>query len=175
MRLHTLVSLAAALACTAPLGAQGTPFQLSLFSPIQVASEGESVSAVRLSVIYTKNASVQFVDLGFGFNYTTGNGVGVQWALVSKTDGNFTGWQSGLAAITEKRFAGLQTGAFNSVAEGQGVQFGWVNVAKSWNGLQLGLVNVTDRMTNGGLQIGLVNIIKQGGVAPFLPIVNFTF
>jgi hypothetical protein len=30
-------------------------------------------------------------------------------------------------------------------------------------------------MVNGGLQIGLVNIIKSGGVAPVLPIVNFTF
>jgi hypothetical protein len=176
MRLKTLLSLAAlSLASAAPMAAQGSPVQLSLFSPAQIVGEGESVSALRLNVIYTKNASVQYVDLGFGVNYSTGNGLGVQWSLVSMTDGNFSGWQSGIAAITGKRFTGLQTGAFTSAEEGQGVQFGWVNTAKSWNGLQLGLVNITDRMVNGGLQIGIINVIKNGGVAPVLPLVNFSF
>ncbi len=173
MRLRTLAALSFLLA--APLAAQDNPVQLSFFTPAAIVGEGQSVSGLRLNLIYAKNASVQYVDLGFGFNYSTGNGVGIQWALVSKTDGTFSGWQSGLAAITEKRFTGLQTGAYTSATDGQGVQFGWVNTAKSWNGLQLGLVNYTERMVNGGLQIGIINIIKTGGVAPVLPLVNFTF
>ena len=176
MRFRTALSMVAlSFASAAPLVAQGSPVQLSLFSPTQLVGEGQSISGFRLNVIYTKNASIQYVDLGFGFNYSTGNGLGVQWALVSVTDGDFSGWQGGAAAITGKRFTGLQTGAYTSAAEGQGVQFGWVNTARSWNGLQLGLVNYTERMVNGGLQIGLVNIIKSGGVAPVLPLVNFTF
>ncbi len=173
MRFRSILALSVFVA--APVAAQDNPIQVSLFSPIAIVSEGQSVSGIRLNVIYAKNASVQYVDLGFGFNYSTGNGVGLQWALVSKTDGTFSGWQSGLAAITEKRFTGLQTGVYTSAPDGQGVQFGWVNTAKSWNGLQLGLVNYTERMVNGGLQIGLINIIKTGGVAPVLPLVNFTF
>ena len=176
MRLPSLLSVATVtILAASPAAAQGSPIQLAALSPAQLTPEGESITGLRLSVLYTKNASVQYVDLGFGFNYSTGNGLGVQWALVSKTDGTFSGWQSGLAAITEKRFTGLQTGAFTSAPDGQGVQFGFVNTATSWNGLQLGIVNYTERMTGGGLQVGLINIIRQGGVAPVLPLVNFTF
>jgi hypothetical protein len=174
MNLRPLV-LAAALALVPATARAQQPFQLSLFNPAQIVGEGQSVSGVRLNVIYTKNASVEFVDLGFGFNHTTGNQTGIMWALIGNVEGNFTGWQNNLVAITDKRFTGLQMGAFTSNNTGQGVQFGWVNVSKGWNGLQLGLVNIADRMVNGGLQIGLVNIIKSGGVAPVLPIVNFTF
>lgn len=174
MNLRPLV-LAAALALVPATARAQQPFQLSLFNPAQIVGEGQSVSGVRLNVIYTKNASVEFVDLGFGFNHTTGNQTGIMWSLVAVTEGNFSGWQDGLVAITDKHFTGLQMGAFTSNNTGQGVQFGWVNVSKGWNGLQLGLVNIADKMVNGGLQIGLVNIIKSGGVAPVLPIVNFTF
>ena len=174
MRLRPLILLAAATLVASPLAAQ-SPVQLSLLNPAQLVPERESVSGVRLSVLYTKNANVEVVDLGLGFNHTTGNGFGVQWALVSMVGGTFTGWQSGLVSITRHRLVGLQTGAYTSAPDGQGVQFGRVNTAKSWNGLQLGLVNFTERMSGGGLQIGIVNIIKQGGVAPMLPIVNFTF
>lgn len=175
MRLRHLAALAilASLAAT-PLAAQ-SPFQLSLFNPAQLVPAEESVSGVRLSILYTRNAGVEFIDLGFGFNHTTRNGTGLQWALVAKVDGAFTGWQDGLVAITRGRFTGLQMGAFTSAPEGRGVQLGWVNTARGWNGLQLGLVNITDHMTGGGLQVGLVNVIKRGGVAPVLPIVNFTF
>lgn len=173
MRLRTLAALSCLLA--APLAAQDHPIQLSFFTPAAILGEGQSVSGLRLNLVYAKNASVQYVDLGFGFNYSTGSGQGIQWALVTKTDGTFSGWQSGAAAITLQRFTGLQTGIFTSVTEGQGLQVGWVNTAKSWNGLQFGLVNYTERMVNGGLQIGIINIIKTGGVAPVLPLVNFTF
>lgn len=175
MNLRQLALAFALAALPAAARAQGQPFQLSLFNPAQVVGEGQSVSGVRLNVIYTKNASVEFVDLGFGYNQTTGNQSGVMISLVGTVDGNFTGWQNNMVAITDKHFTGLQMGLYTSNNTGQGVQFGWINVSKGWNGLQLGLVNIADKMVNGGLQIGLVNIIKSGGVAPFLPIVNFTF
>ena len=56
---------------------------------------------------------------------------------------------------------------------GEGVQWGLVNTAASWNGLQIGFVNYAERLH--GVQIGLINIIKQGGVLPVLPIVNWSF
>ncbi|MBI3791235.1 MAG: hypothetical protein HY275_10205 [Gemmatimonadetes bacterium] len=168
-----VIALLAGVIAT-PVAAQ-QPVQLSFFSPAQIVGEGSSVSGVRLNVLYTKNANVQYVDLGIGFNYSTGSGQGIQWAFVSITEGNFSGWQSGLASITNKTFTGLQTGAYTHASTGQGLQFGWVNTANSWHGLQLGLVNFVDHMNQGGLQIGVLNFIKTGGVAPVLPIVNFTF
>lgn len=41
------------------------------------------------------------------------------------------------------------------------------------NGLMIGFVNYTRTLK--GLQIGLVNIIRQGGMMPVFPIVNWSF
>ena len=175
MRIASLkVLVAASLMAARPVSAQ-SPIQLSLFDPVQIVKAGSSVEGVRLSLIYTKNANVSFVDLGGLYNLTTGNGSGVQWAFVPHTKGTFSGWQSGLVAVTEGMFTGLQTGTITKAGSGKGVQYGFVNIATSWNGLQLGAVNVADNMKGGGLQIGLINVIKQGGKFPVFPIVNWTF
>ena len=176
MKLRNLAVLGLFVADAAAPAAAQAPIQLSLWNPAQMVKEGESVEGLRLNVIYTKNANTGFIDLGFGFNHTTGNGSGVQWAAVTRTEGNFTGWQAGFVGIVEKSFTGLQSSTWvNSSGTGAGIQFGLVNVSKSFHGLQLGVVNVSDKMNNGGLQIGLINIIKSGGVQPFLPIVNWSF
>lgn len=175
MRSLQLRIIASALLLAAPSLEAQAPVQVALFEPLQMVNATGSVDGVRLSVLYTKNDNVQFVDLGFGYNLTTGNGMGVQWALVPHTKGTFSGWQDGLVAVTEGMFTGLQTGVVGVVRNGKGVQFGAVNVADSFHGLQLGFVNYAKNMNGGGLQIGLINIIKTGGQFPVFPIANWTF
>ncbi|MEK7668171.1 MAG: hypothetical protein AAB409_05935 [Gemmatimonadota bacterium] len=170
----TIASIVFALAAALPLAAQEKPVQLALFTPIQLVPESQGVSVVRLSLLYSVNRSVKYVDLGV-VNVTSGGASsGVQWAFVAINQGSFTGWQAGnLAAVTRGAFLGLQVGPFTSAQQGEGVQVGIVNTAASWNGLQFGLVNYAQRLH--GVQIGVVNIIKQGGQFPVFPIVNWSF
>lgn len=157
----------------APLAAQDSPIQLSLFTPVQIVPKEKGVSAVRLNLIYSANTSVRYVDLGL-VNVTTGGpSAGVQWALVAINQGSFSGWQNSAVSITEGRFEGFQSSWYNSAKSGAGFQLGVVNIASDWDGLQLGLVNYTQRLH--GLQIGLINIIKQDGQFPVFPIVNWSF
>lgn len=169
----TILALASAVAVSS--ASAQSPVQVSLFDPVQIVNAGKAVDGVRLSVLYTKNTNVDFVDLGIGYNLTTGNGQGVQWALVPHTKGNFSGWQDGFVSITEGKFTGLQVGAVTTSGSGKGIQLGWVNTTGAWHGLQLGLVNYAESMNEGGLQIGLVNIIKTGGQFPVFPIANWKF
>jgi hypothetical protein len=135
------------------------PIQLSLFSPIQIVPEQNSISGIRLSLLYGKNASVTGFDWGLVSHNTSGMSKGVQFGLVGLVDANFTGWQNTAVNITK--------------GEMEGFQWGIVNYAGHANGFQLGLVNYA--VTMHGLQIGLVNIIKQGGQFPVFPIVNWSF
>ena len=141
------------------LAAQDNPFQLSLFNPIQIVPENESVSGIRLNLIYTKNVNVTGFDWGL-VNVTTGKQLGVQWGGVNITDGGFTGWQGGFVNVSYGNFVGLQSG--------------FVNYHGSYfNGLQISLVNYTETLK--GLQLGLINIIGKGGFLPVFPIFNFDF
>ena len=138
---------------------QGNPIQLSLFNPIQIVPEGESVNGIRLNLIYTKNTNVTGFDLGL-VNQTTGSQLGVQWGGVNITDGGFTGWQSAFVNISRGNFVGLQTS--------------WVNYhGGHFNGLQFSIVNYAATLE--GLQLGLINIIGSGGFLPVFPIFNFDF
>jgi uncharacterized protein YjbI with pentapeptide repeats len=138
---------------------QGNPIQLSLFNPIQIVPEGESVNGIRLNLIYTKNANVTGFDMGL-VNFTTGKQVGVQWGGVNVTEGGFTGWQSAFVNISGGNFTGLQTS--------------WVNYHNgNFNGLQFSIVNYAATLE--GLQLGLINIIGSGGFLPVFPIFNFDF
>lgn len=176
-----VLSIAAllALAVVSPLAAQDKPVQLALVNPVQLVPEGQGVSAVRLTLIFSVNRSVNGVDLGLVNVTSGGTSSGVQWSVASVNRGAFTGWQGGwlgilgLVAITEGPFEGLQSAWYNSSRQGRGVQFGLVNTSASWNGLQLGVVNVAERLH--GVQVGLVNVIKQGGQFPVFPIVNWSF
>ncbi|MFI5236717.1 MAG: LA_2272 family surface repeat-containing protein [Ignavibacteriales bacterium] len=139
--------------------AQDNPFQLSLFNPVQIVPENESVSGIRLNLIYTKNVNVSGFDLGL-VNVTTGKQLGVQWGGVNLTDGGFSGWQSGFVNVSKANFTGLQTS--------------WVNYHDGhFNGLQFSIVNYTETLE--GLQLGLINIIGKGGFLPVFPIFNFDF
>ena len=158
-KINTPVILALIMLLSANIIAQDNPFQLSLFNPIQIVPENESVSGIRLNLIYTKNVNVTGFDLGL-VNVTTGKEVGVQWGGVNVTEGGFTGWQSGFVNISHGDFVGFQDS--------------WVNYHDGhFNGLQFSIVNYAATLK--GLQIGLINIIGEGGFLPVFPIFNFDF
>ena len=151
------------------------PINLSLFSPIQILKEDQSVEAFRFSLIYGKNANMTGLDLSLvGAN--TGDFLGVSFTGVGLVDGNFTGYQGGyLAAVTKGNMQGFQTGAYTKAGMGSsGVQFGILNTADDFSGLQFGLVNIAETMRS-GLQIGLINIIKNKQKLKLFPIVNWRF
>ena len=141
------------------LFAQENPFQLSLFDPIQIVPNSESISGIRLNLIYSKNVNVTGFDWGL-VNVTTGKELGVQWGGVNITEGGCTGWQAGFVNVSHGDFVGLQTS--------------WVNYHGGYfNGLQFSIVNYTETLK--GLQLGLINIIGKGGFLPVFPIFNFNF
>ena len=80
--------------------AQEKPIQLSLFNPVQIVPEDQSVKGFRFNLIYGKNATVTGLDIGL-VNMTTSLETGVQLGGVSITDGGFVGWQSNFASISK--------------------------------------------------------------------------
>ncbi len=137
--------------------AQGDPVQLSLFNPVQIVPENQSVSGLRLSLIYGVNANMTGFDWGL-VTKTTGTFSGVQWAGVGLVNRDFTGWQANFVSITDGSFKGLQMSGIYSYAN-------------HVNGVQFSLINSAGSMK--GIQIGLLNFIKQGGFMPIFPIVNW--
>jgi hypothetical protein len=142
------------------IAAQDKPIQIALFNPVQIFNENTSITGLRISFIYGKNASVSGLDWGLINHTTSGVSKGVQFGLVAIDEADFIGWQANAVNITKGKFEGLQWGFFNSAGTVSGVQIGFVNYA----------ANMTK-----GLQIGLVNIIKHGGQFPVFPIVNWAF
>ena len=139
--------------------AQGEPIQLSLFNPIQIVPEYQSIGGFRFNLIYGKNVNVTGLDLGL-VNYTTGSQSGLQFGGVNLVDGGFLGAQLGMVGITKGNF--------------QGFQWSTVNVHQGhFNGLQIAIVNYAATLK--GLQLGLINIIGEGGFLPVFPIFNFDF
>ena len=138
---------------------QGKPIQLSLFNPIQIVPESESVSGLRFNLIYGKNVNVTGLDLGL-VNQSTGIQNGVQWWGVNLTDGGVTGWQSVFVNVSKGNSIGLQTGVVN---HHQG----------HFHGLQFSVVNYAATLK--GLQLGIINIIGEGGFLPVFPLFNFDF
>jgi len=138
---------------------QGEPIQLSLFNPIQIVPESQSISGFRFNLIYGKNANVSGFDLGL-VNHSTGLQNGVQWGIVNVTDRGVTGWQAGFVNISKGSSVGLQTATVN-YHQGH------------FHGLQIAIVNYAATLK--GLQVGLINIIGEGGFLPVFPIFNFDF
>jgi hypothetical protein len=143
-----------------PASAQEKPIQLSLFSPLQLVPESQSITALRLNLIYGNNTSVSGLDLGLVNHTTAGTSKGLCWGLVNINEGDFVGAQ-------------ISPGVNYNKGRAEGFQWGFVNYAGHASGFQLGLVNYA--MSMRGLQIGLVNFIKQGGQFPVFPIVNWSF
>ncbi|MDP8240006.1 MAG: hypothetical protein P9X24_13020 [Candidatus Hatepunaea meridiana] len=149
------------------------PVQIALFNPIQLFSEDESIKGVRLNLIYGKNAALTGIDFGF-VNHLTAPSLGIQYSFLANiSDSDFTGYQHGFISITKGSLFGLQSGAYNYSKNATGIQWGFINVANRMEGVQFGFINYTVSMK--GLQIGFANVIRQGGVLPVLPIINFSF
>lgn len=102
-----------------------TPFQLSIFTPVELPWGDWDVRGVRISAIYGQARNVTGLDLGV-------------WNAATET---LTGWQIGLGNVGGYT-RGLQTGAINCAARLKGLQIGIINYADSANGLQIGLINV---------------------------------
>lgn len=81
--------------------------------------------------------------------------------------------QDNFISITKGKFHGIKGGAYNKINIGTGIQWGGINIADNFAGIQFGLVNYA--VVLNGFQIGVINIIKQGGMFPFMPIVNWSY
>ncbi len=159
-RLLLAAPLLVALAAGAPArAAEGHPIQLALVDPVQLVPDTQSISGLRLTLIYSKNVDVTGFDYSFIATHTTRNFKGVQIAPVNIVGNDLRGLQWGWVGLTGGTVTGAQIGLFNK--------------AKRVEGLQLGFVNVTG--TIHGLQIGLVNVIEQGGWLPVMVIANGNF
>jgi hypothetical protein len=139
--------------------AQEKPIQLSLFNPVQIVPEDQSVKGFRFNLLYGKNAAMTGLDIGL-VNMSTSLQQGVQLGAVSITNGGFVGWQNNFVSISKGNSTGLQ---WSSVNYHDGY----------FHGLQLAVVNYAATMN--GIQVGLINIIKEGGFLPVFPIFNFSF
>jgi len=156
---HILALCAMTVALALPALAAEKPVNLSIFTPISIAKENDSVTAFRFNLIYGKNTSVRVVDLGLVNHTTSGLSEGLAWGMV-----NFAGAD----------FKGIQLGTVNVVGGNfEGFAWGFVNHAGNARGLQLGFINYAQTMH--GVQVGLANIIKQNGFMPIFPLVNWSF
>jgi len=176
MRSSTLVALTLVLLALAPphtTSAQDpAPIQLSLLSPAQLVPADEAIRGLRLSLLYGRNTDVTGLDVGL-VAHSTGDFRGVQLAVVGLTDNDFTGLQYSLVSVITGHMEGVQLGGVNLAESGRGIQWGAVNHSRNFRGLQLSLVNYAETLH--GIQVGLVNIIREGGVLPVMPIVNWSF
>jgi hypothetical protein len=168
-----LLGSALCLGLTVAAQAATAPFALFLFSPTQTTQPGDSVSGIRLGLIYGVNASLTGIDAG-GVNRLTSSLSGLQWSVWGTVEGDLTGAQQNLICAQAKGHAlGLQSALYSQAGSLTGIQFGVVNLSGRTEGIQIGLVNMADSMK--GLQIGLVNAIRSGGAFPVFPIVNWSF
>jgi hypothetical protein len=155
--------------------AEGTkPIQLSLFNPIQMVPEAESIGGVSLGLLYTVNQNVTGFSLTLGVNRAKGDVKGVAWGLGNWVDGLFYGWQDGLVSRVGGRFVGLQEG-WVAITQGDltGAQCGLVTWTDGYvHGAQLGIFNYTvGRFI--GAQLGAVNVVKGDFSGASLGIVNY--
>ena len=156
MRMGSWMALCVSILAVLPAAAADKPINLSLFTPVSMAKEGESVTAFRFNLLYGKNASVGVVDLGL-VNQTTTLSHGLQWGVVNFNEGS----ESGLQIATVNYNKGTT----------KGLQWAAVNYAETAGGLQVAFVNYARKID--GVQIGAINIIKEGGFLPVMIIANW--
>ena len=170
-----LLALIAVMVVTVPAGLaaqeESRPFELSLFSPVQIVGPEADISGIRLS-FYGRNASMQGLDFSI-IGHTTGVTSGVSIGFVGLAEGGFQGFQYHFVNISEGPTTGFQLGLYNDAASGEVFQMGFFNRLGTGSGFMLGFVNWADDFE--GLQIGIVNFIKVAEGRVFLPIVNWRF
>ena len=119
---------------------EAEPFELALFSPLQVRSQESEIGIFRLSLIYGENVSVRELDLGLVARNTGGVSKGLQVALVGFVEGDFLGWQQTIMSITEGDFKGFQHGyAYNQANTAEGFNWGSSTRPRTFRGFSSGL------------------------------------
>lgn len=165
---HAIVLFFAFALTASPAVAQKRPVQLSLVTPVQIFPAEDTITGVRLNLLYGRNAMVVGLDIGIA-NHTTGMTRGLQAGIVGISE-DFQGWQYGVVNMANGKFEGFQEGVVNISDTFRGFQLGWVNHTMDAEGLQVSIVNYARRLK--GLQIGVINIISEGGMFPVFPIFN---
>ena len=119
-----------------------TPFELSVFTPVEVPWGSEEVCGLRLNLVYGRTSDFTGLDIGFS-NHVRGDGIGFQLGECNFVTGRFDGFQIAAANFVRRELNGAQVGYFNrSFQEGNGVQIGVVNMADDFCGVQIGLINI---------------------------------
>ncbi len=153
---------------TAPLW---TPFQFSIWAPLQLMPKAASVFGLRVGIVFADNMNVYGLDTGL-INSVEKKMVGVQ-AGVLNFAGTVIGIQAGIIGFAETVYVLQANPILNRAESVAGMQTGLVNLAEKCIGVQIGLVNIAGLLK--GFQLGLVNIVKYGEAAGFMPIANVRF
>jgi hypothetical protein len=144
--------------------AEWTPFQLSLFNPVQIFPEETIVQGARINLLYGVNKELDGIDYGI-INKITGTTKGAQVGAFPLGGINITGNLYGA------QVGGIFGGVNIASGEVNGLQlsgiFGGVNSAGNIEGAQiggfLGGLNMADNVTGlqlSGIYIG-INIAKD--------------
>lgn len=151
------------------------PLQLSLFEPVQLFAEDESIRGARLGLLSARNQNVSGFDGVVFASLTNANQVGVQVSFYSQAGGDLLGLQAGvLRANVDGAATGVQ---ISNLATRSGALTG-VQISSLYNradevrGLQIALVN--DAQDLEGVQLGLLNVNRSGWL-PVVPFLNFGF
>jgi hypothetical protein len=117
--IRATTALALLLSLLVPAAAQADgPISLGVVPPVQMVPEDQSVTALRISLLYGRHADLTGLDLSL-IGRNTGDVRGVAFAGASLVDGDFTGWQNGwLAAVTRGNLQGLQWAVYNRSGSG---------------------------------------------------------
>ncbi|MCD6585747.1 MAG: hypothetical protein J7K96_08310 [Desulfobacteraceae bacterium] len=117
-----------------------TPFQLSLWEPVQLFPEKFDVYGMRLNLAYGRNQNLTGLDIG-----------GVNVVAQSQTGG-----QLGLINLSGDSLGGC-AGVMNYANRYRGVQFGLLNTAQNFvSGLQAGgLMNLSDHVKGVQVHFGI--------------------
>ena len=141
-----------------PAFAADKAVNVSLFTPVSLAKAEDAVTAFRLNLVYGRNTSVKYVDVGL-VNHTTAGPSGLG-------DRDLNVVQLGAVNINKRVFVAGQAGAvnFNAGEATTLFQFGAINVNRlaAYSLIQWGGVNATAGEMVSWLQLGAINV--DGGI-----------
>lgn len=136
--------------------AKCTPFEWSVYPPVQLFSENSEITGLRLNTVYGSNSAITGMDTGVVGNTEKFNGLQVN--LVNSSVMKMNGVQAGLCNMVGREDR-LEIGKAN------GAQLGWVNVSNGdFSGAQVGVANLSDNAIC-GIQIGAINSSDDSNAA----------